>query len=132
MTCVTIPQVGRSRHPYAETRGHRARSDGRGRRQGAGQGRARSDHGLGPHATTQGGKPSTPRQDLKDAYSTIEEAKAYVTGLWALAYMMDKGQLKDTLGQGAAPVQIRLQGTGRFTPVGAVAEGWSMKPRKRC
>ncbi|NIA00294.1 hypothetical protein [Massilia sp. CCM 8734] len=58
-------------------------------------------HGLGPHATTQDGKPSTPRQDLKDAYSTIEEAKADMAGLWALAYMMDKGQLKDTLGQGA-------------------------------
>jgi len=59
-------------------------------------------HGLGPHATTQNGQPSTPRQDLKDTYSTIEEAKADVTGLWALAYMMDKGQLKDSLGQGAA------------------------------
>lgn len=59
-------------------------------------------HGLGPHATTQNGQPSTPRQDLKDTYSTIEEAKADVTGLWALAYMMDKGQLKESLGQGAA------------------------------
>jgi hypothetical protein len=59
-------------------------------------------HGLGPHLTKNGGKASTPRQDLKDSYSTIEEAKADVTGLWALAYMMDKGQLKDTLGQGAA------------------------------
>jgi hypothetical protein len=59
-------------------------------------------HGLGPHATKHGAKASTPRQDLKDTYSTIEEAKADVTGLWALAYMMDKGQLKDTLGQGAA------------------------------
>lgn len=57
-------------------------------------------HGLGPHSTTQGGKPSTPRQDLKDAYSTIEEAKADMAGLWALSYMMDKGQLKDGLGQG--------------------------------
>lgn len=57
-------------------------------------------HGLGPHITTNGGKESTPRQDLKDAYSTIEEAKADMAGLWALAYMMDKGQLKDTLGQG--------------------------------
>jgi hypothetical protein len=57
-------------------------------------------HGLGPHMTRNGGKESTPRQDLKDAYSTIEEAKADVTGLWALSYMMDKGQLKDTLGQG--------------------------------
>ncbi|MCS0606891.1 hypothetical protein NX773_01765 [Massilia solisilvae] len=59
-------------------------------------------HGLGPHITKSGGKESTPRQDLKDAYSTIEEAKADITGLWALSYMMDKGQLKDTLGQGAA------------------------------
>jgi hypothetical protein len=59
-------------------------------------------HGLGPHITRNGGKESTPRQDLKDAYSTIEEAKADVTGLWALTYMMDKGQLKDTLGQGEA------------------------------
>ncbi|CAN7234755.1 dipeptidyl-peptidase 3 family protein [Massilia sp. LjRoot122] len=59
-------------------------------------------HGLGPHHTKQGGKESTPRQDLKDSYSTIEEAKADITGLWALGYMMEKGMLKDTLGQGAA------------------------------
>lgn len=57
-------------------------------------------HGLGPHITTNNGKQSTPRQDLKEAYSTIEEAKADMAGLWALAYMMDKGLLKDTLGQG--------------------------------
>lgn len=59
-------------------------------------------HGLGPHATVVDGKPSTPRQDLKEAYSTIEEAKADITGLFALRYMMDKGQLNDTLGQGDA------------------------------
>ena len=59
-------------------------------------------HGLGPHITKNGGKESTPRQDLKDLYSTIEEAKADVTGLWALTHMMEKGQLKDTLGQGEA------------------------------
>ena len=59
-------------------------------------------HGLGPHITRNGGKESTPRQDLKDTYSTIEEAKADVTGLWALSHMMEKGQLKDTLGQGEA------------------------------
>lgn len=59
-------------------------------------------HGLGPHITRNNGKESTPRQDLKEAYSTIEEAKADIAGLWSLAYMMDKGQLKDTLGQGEA------------------------------
>ena len=57
-------------------------------------------HGLGPHATTVDGKPSTPRQDLKETYSTIEEAKADITGLYALRYMMDKGQLDGTLGRG--------------------------------
>ena len=59
-------------------------------------------HGLGPHHTKKDGNESTPRQDLKDTYSTIEEAKADITGLWALGYMMDKGLLKDTLGQGEA------------------------------
>jgi hypothetical protein len=60
-------------------------------------------HGLGPHHTKKkDGSSSTPRQDLKETYSTIEEAKADVTGLWALGYMMDKGLLKDTLGQGEA------------------------------
>jgi len=59
-------------------------------------------HGLGPHSTRVNGAESTPRQDLKDAYSTIEEAKADITGLYALAYMMDKGLLASTLGQGAA------------------------------
>jgi hypothetical protein len=59
-------------------------------------------HGLGPHITRVDGKESTPRQDLKEAYSTIEEAKADITGLFALMYMMEKGQLKDTLGQGEA------------------------------
>jgi hypothetical protein len=56
-------------------------------------------HGLGPHSTKGN---STPRQDLKETYSTMEEAKADVTGLFALMYMMEKGQLKDTLGQGEA------------------------------
>ncbi|WP_374359354.1 hypothetical protein [Pseudoduganella danionis] len=59
-------------------------------------------HGLGPHSTRVNGAESTPRQDLKETYSTIEEAKADITGLYALAYMMDKGQLAGTLGQGAA------------------------------
>ena len=59
-------------------------------------------HGLGPHVTKNGGKESTPRQDLKETYSTIEEAKADITGLYALRYMMDKGQLQSTLGQGEA------------------------------
>ncbi|HUQ50497.1 MAG TPA: hypothetical protein VM056_07285 [Terriglobales bacterium] len=58
-------------------------------------------HGLGPHGIKISGRESTPRQELKELYSTIEEAKADVTGLFALQHLMDKGLLKDSLGQGA-------------------------------
>ena len=46
-------------------------------------------HGLGPHNITAGGEETTVRKQLKDLYSAIEEAKADVTGLWALQYMID-------------------------------------------
>ncbi len=46
-------------------------------------------HGLGPHQITVQGRDTTPREELKDVYSVIEEAKADVTGLFALRYMMD-------------------------------------------
>jgi Peptidase family M49 len=59
-------------------------------------------HGLGPHALDLNGRKSTPRQELKDAYGTIEEAKADITGLFALQYLMEKGILKSSLGQGEA------------------------------
>ncbi len=54
-------------------------------------------HGLGPHAITAGGRPSTVRQELKETYSTIEEAKADISGLWALQYLIDKGTLDRSL-----------------------------------
>ena len=46
-------------------------------------------HGLGPHNISAGGEQTTVRKQLKDLYSAIEEAKADVTGLWALQYMID-------------------------------------------
>ncbi len=48
-------------------------------------------HGLGPHNITVGGQATTVRLQLKELYSSIEEAKADVTGLWALQYLIDKG-----------------------------------------
>jgi hypothetical protein len=48
-------------------------------------------HGLGPHNITVTGQATTVRLQLKDRYSSIEEAKADVTGLWALQYLIDKG-----------------------------------------
>jgi Peptidase family M49 len=49
-------------------------------------------HGLGPHQITLDGKPTTPREQLKELYSAIEEAKADATGLFALQYMIDHAQ----------------------------------------
>ncbi len=46
-------------------------------------------HGLGPHNITVGGQETTVRKQLKELYSAIEEAKADMTGLWALQYMID-------------------------------------------
>jgi hypothetical protein len=54
-------------------------------------------HGIGPHDITVGGRRTTPREELKEAYSTIEEAKADIAGLWALQYLVDKGALPKTL-----------------------------------
>ena len=58
-------------------------------------------HGLGPHNITVDGQATTVRLQLKELYSSIEEAKADVTGLWALQYLIDKGvidrQMQSTL-----------------------------------
>jgi hypothetical protein len=50
-------------------------------------------HGLGPHDLTVKGRPTTVRQELKETSSTIEEAKADVSGLFALQFLVDRGQL---------------------------------------
>ncbi|MBI2835679.1 MAG: hypothetical protein HYX76_14760 [Acidobacteria bacterium] len=50
-------------------------------------------HGLGPHQISVGGRATTVRQELKETYSTLEEAKADISGLWALQYLVDRGAL---------------------------------------
>ena len=50
-------------------------------------------HGLGPQNTGPGGTGGSVRQSIKEFYSTVEEAKADVSGLWALQKLMDKGVL---------------------------------------
>ena len=54
-------------------------------------------HGLGPHAVTGGGQQTTVRQALRDTSSYMEEAKADVSGLWALHALIDKGVLPKRL-----------------------------------
>jgi hypothetical protein len=54
-------------------------------------------HGLGPHAISVDGRMTTVRQELKETYSAIEEAKADISGLWALQFLMDSGVLSRDL-----------------------------------
>jgi hypothetical protein len=51
-------------------------------------------HGIGPHTITANGRSTTPRQEMKELYSAIEEAKADVTGLFMLQHFFDHGYLK--------------------------------------
>lgn len=50
-------------------------------------------HGLGPQTIEVQGRASTVRQELKELNGPLEEAKADVSGLWALQKLMDDGVL---------------------------------------
>jgi Peptidase family M49 len=54
-------------------------------------------HGLGPHNITVGGRQTTVRQQLKEASSFLEEAKADISALFAIQHMVDKGVLPKSL-----------------------------------
>jgi Peptidase family M49 len=54
-------------------------------------------HGLGPHNISLNGQETTVRKQLKELYSAIEEAKADMTGLWALQYMIDRGIIEKSM-----------------------------------
>jgi peptidase M49-like protein len=54
-------------------------------------------HGLGPHNIVVGTEQTTVRKQLKELYSAIEEAKADMTGLWALQFLLDKGVIDKSL-----------------------------------
>ncbi|HKV38241.1 MAG TPA: hypothetical protein VJX67_03435, partial [Blastocatellia bacterium] len=56
-------------------------------------------HGLGPHTIQVNGRETSVGLELKDQYSAIEEAKADITGLFALGYLMDKGVVDKSLGR---------------------------------
>jgi hypothetical protein len=60
-------------------------------------------HGLGPHQIKVNGRDTNPRLELKELYSAVEEAKADVTGLFALQHLMaqaDKGAVQAPLPHG--------------------------------
>ena len=58
-------------------------------------------HGLGPHQIKINGRDTNPRLELKELYSAVEEAKADVTGLFALQYLITQA---DKTSGGPAPL----------------------------
>ena len=54
-------------------------------------------HGLGPHTIVVDGVETTVRQQLRETYSAIEEAKADISGLWALHRLIDSGEVDRSL-----------------------------------
>jgi hypothetical protein len=54
-------------------------------------------HGLGPHNITVNGRATTVRQEMKEASSFLEEAKADISSLFAIQHMIDKGVVPKAL-----------------------------------
>ena len=54
-------------------------------------------HGLGPHNIKVNGRETTVRQEMKEAGSYLEEAKADISSLFAIQHMIDKGVLPKSL-----------------------------------
>jgi hypothetical protein len=73
-------------------------------------------HGLGPHTLMVNGKQTTVRQQMKDLGSALEEAKADISGLFALQYLIDKGVVAKSIEE---PMYITyLAGTFRSVRFG--------------
>jgi hypothetical protein len=54
-------------------------------------------HGLGPNTIVVTDRATTVRAELKELYGALEEAKADVTGLWALGYLLTRGVVDRSL-----------------------------------
>jgi len=63
-------------------------------------------HGIGPHQIEVAGRATTPRQELKELYSAIEEAKADITGLYMLQYLFDHGMARGPADEGKSERQL--------------------------
>jgi len=54
-------------------------------------------HGLGPHTITVDGRQTTVREEMNELGSALEEAKADISGLFALQFLIDKGVVEKTI-----------------------------------
>ncbi|NIV98088.1 peptidase [Candidatus Saccharibacteria bacterium] len=60
-------------------------------------------HGIGPGKITKNGKETTVNQELKETYSTLEEAKADVLGLYNFHFMIDQNVFPQEVAESVYP-----------------------------
>ncbi|MFT3914192.1 MAG: hypothetical protein QM704_08750 [Anaeromyxobacteraceae bacterium] len=85
-------------------------------------------HGLGPNAIVLGGRATTVRAELQDLYGTLEEAKADVGGLFALAKLADEGKLDPSYARTLWPTYVAgMFRTLRFGTGDAHARGMALQ-----
>jgi hypothetical protein len=63
-------------------------------------------HGLGPGTITKAGKKTEVRLELKELYSTIEEAKADVMGVYNILALIEKGEMPKELRDSLEPTYV--------------------------
>ena len=63
-------------------------------------------HGLGPGTITVGGRQTEVRQELKELYATLEEAKADVAGVYDILALIERGEMPAALRQALEPTYV--------------------------
>jgi Peptidase family M49 len=63
-------------------------------------------HGLGPGTITKNGKKTEVRLELKELYSTLEEAKADVMGVYNILALIEKGEMPAELRRTLEPTYV--------------------------
>lgn len=63
-------------------------------------------HGLGPGKITVGGRKTEARLELKELYTTLEEAKADVMGVYNILALIDQGEMPASLRQSLEPTYV--------------------------
>ena len=63
-------------------------------------------HGIGPQQIAVNGRQTTPRAELQELSSSIEECKADVVGVWAMQRLVAEGQLPAEMGKTLGPTYL--------------------------
>src|SRR5215469_3796915 len=63
-------------------------------------------HGIGPQQIVVNGRKTTPRAEIQELSSSIEECKADVVGIWAMLQLVAQGELPAEIGKTLGPTYL--------------------------